>query len=242
MYEDGVFGDYAPAESIAPDFADYEERLIYYTLPMALNYRRPSFQLWSAAKESYLDPQAKPYFNLKFIANLPSGSPELQHALSIHKLAMQPTRHPVIWYTIASIISTEWGSIEGLLQATHYDFLELRDLVQERYKKHFPYLSGPKLFNFWCYILGVYCQVDFKNKHAIDIAVDSHIRRASVVLGVVSEQEVQHLSVAAIADRWRKTLGNSEIAPVDLNVPLWFWSRSGFVEIDRLDIDARALV
>jgi hypothetical protein len=230
MYEQGLLGNYEPTESIAPDFATNEERLVYYTLPMALNYRRPSVQLWNAAKATWLDPNTKVCFDLRR-TTLPD---ELTQLLSIYKLSMQPTRHPLIWRKIVAVLHDEWGSVEQLLESVQFDFLKLRDIVQITYKKQFPYLSGPKLFNFWCYILGVYCHVEFKNKEYIDIAVDSHIRRASGILRVISEYEQEHFDAYAIAARWRKLLKDSDIAPVDLNVPLWFWSRSNFLYSDTL--------
>ena len=233
MYTQGMFGDYAPTETIAPAFNSSEERLRYYTLPMALNYRRPSLQLWTAAKKTFEDIDTRDCFDIHSVAVLPIDSADLGRALSKYKLSMQPSRHPVIWSKIATVIDTEWGSIENLFESVNYDFLKLRELVQITYKKQFPYLSGPKLFNFWCYILGVYCAVDFKNKAHIDIAVDSHIRRASKVLGLISEKEQDSFDANAIANRWRTLLVDSDIAPVDLNVPLWFWSRAGFLGLDN---------
>ena len=234
MYESGVFGDYAPTESIAPAFSNQEDRLVYYTLPMALNYRRPSFQLWTAAKQTFLDPETQKSFNLQLVAQSNEGAVELSQMLSRYKLSLQPSRHPVIWYKISRVIVEEAGSLQSLLKNVNYDYLALRDFVQVTHKKQFPYLSGPKLFNFWCYILGEYCGVDFHNKECIDIAVDSHIRRASNILGITTNEESQKLSPETIAKRWRDALSGSTIAPVDLNVPLWYWSRANFVGAENL--------
>lgn len=228
MYKSGLFGDYAPTESIAPKFSDNEDRLIYYTLPMALNYRRPSIQLWTAAKQSYLDPETKQCFDLQFVSGLNEGSDELNLLLARYKLSLQPSRHPIMWHKISSVIIEEAGSIGGLLSSVDYDFLKLRDFVQVKHKKRFPYLSGPKLFNFWCYILAEYCEVDFLHKEHIDIAVDSHIRRASSAIGLITDLEMDNLSTELIAQKWREALHGSALAPVDLNVPLWYWSRAKF--------------
>lgn len=227
-YTDGKLGVYVPAEATAPQFHSDEDRLVYYTLPMALNYRRPSHQLWEAAKTTYEDSATAYVFDLHRLSSDPCDTTGLQEGLMAHKLALQPTRHTANWHTIGNTIRYEWGSIEGLLSAAGYDFLKLRDLVRIIHKKQFPYLSGPKLFNFWCYILSEYGGVAFTNKQYIDIAVDSHIKRASVALGVITQQEHDKLSAEAIADRWREVLDGSSITPADLNVPLWYWSRDNF--------------
>lgn len=225
-YNRGLLGTYAPAESIAPKFHDQEGWLRYYTLPMAINYRRPSEQLWNAAKASYLDEATSQLFDLPFVMN--ASLEEVRHLLSIHKLAMQPTTHTAIWKTISTTIHTEWGGVTGLLEAVDYDFLRLKETVQRTHKKGFPYLSGPKIFNFWSYILTTRCDVDFKHKEYIDIAIDGHIKRSSIELGVITPEEAQSLPSEQIAARWRRLLQTSDFTPVDLNIPLWYWSRDKF--------------
>ena len=225
-YENGLLGDYAPAESIAPESSSDEAQLVYYTLPMSLNYRRPSHQLWEAAKTTFLDPDTRVVFDLTSVAN--AGEDELRTMLVKHRLAMQPQRHTLNWLTIAGAIHKNWETVGGLLEATNHDFLQLKDTVQKTYKRSFPYLSGPKLFNFWCFTLANYCNIDFDNKEYIDIAVDSHIRRGSAVLGLINTQEATALPAEDIAGRWRTALAGSDIAPTDLVVPLWYWSRDKF--------------
>lgn len=224
-YEAGLLGGYGPAESTAPDFPSKEGRFIYYTLPMSLNYRRPSHQLWQAAKDTFLDPATQPVFDIVAVANMSEDN--LRPLLTRHSLALQPQRHTLNWRTIATAIQT-FGSIEAMLKTAHYDFLEFKQLVQKTYKRSFPYLSGPKLFNFWCFILASYCEVAFTNKDYIDIAVDSHIRRSSALLGVITAAEMPILPAEHIATRWREVLKSSDVAPTDLNVPLWYWSRDKY--------------
>lgn len=225
-YENGLLGDYPPAESIAPAFSSDEMRLLYYTLPMSLNYRRPSHQLWEAAKTTFLDPDTHAIFDIASIDE--TDESKLRQLLVKHRLALQPQRHTLNWLTIGSSINEEWGSVGGLLEAADYDFLELKELVQKTQKRSFPYLSGPKLFNFWCFILARYGNVDFHNKDHIDIAVDSHIRRGSALLGLVDSEEATSLPAEHVALRWRTALAGTGIAPTDLNVPLWYWSRDNF--------------
>jgi len=146
-----------------------------------------------------------------------------------YKLALQPNKHIKTWKTIAETVHREWGSLSNFIKASEDDFLILKDLVQRKYKKGFPYLSSPKIFNYWSFILGQYGGVQLKNLDQIGIAPDTHITQCSVVLGVISQKEAETLSKEEISDRWRNSLKGSEITPIEMHPPLWFWSRNGFL-------------
>src|SRR3989339_10 len=96
-------------------------------------------------------------------------------------------------------------------------------------KKGFPYLSGPKIFNYWSFILKEYGKTQLKNVEFIEIAPDTHVTQCSVKLGVITEKEAETLSKDAISNRWREVLKDSGIAPIEMHPPLWFWSRNGFI-------------
>jgi len=228
-YKGGQLGSCELPEDESPVFAanELEVKLSYFTFPMALNYRRNSTQLWKAALATYEDPATRNIFSVPTSAGL--SLDELRERLLTYKVAMQPNRHTLSWSTIARTIDGNWGSLEGLLDASGYDFLALKDTIRHTHRKGFPCLAGPKLFNYWCFILDTKCGIQLANKEFIDIAVDSHVLRCSVKLGVVSIEEASVLSTEEIAQRWREQLEGSSIAPSDLNVPLWFWSRNGFV-------------
>ncbi|MGH7196735.1 MAG: hypothetical protein ACREGJ_03135 [Candidatus Saccharimonadales bacterium] len=227
-YRTGELGVCELPEDNAPAFApqDIEAKLAYFTLPMALNYRRNSTQAWNAARATCEDTTTTDVFSVEQAAQLPLD--ELQGRLTKYKLALQPNRHTLTWSTVAKTVDQNWGTLEGFLESTGYDFLAIQEAVQHMYRKGFPYLAGPKLFNYWAFILGVKCGVQFKNKEYIDIAVDSHVLKCSVVLGVIAADEANSLPTEKVAERWRHRLQGSGIAPTDLNVPLWFWSRNGF--------------
>lgn len=226
-YRSGNLTTYDLPEDNAPAFGeDFETQLVYFTLPMSLNYRRNSDQLWAATLSSYADPETRDIFSIADSARLSREA--LGEKLLKYKMAMQPTRHTKNWHTIAQTVYANWGSLTGLLEYAEYDFLKLREIVQREFKAGFPYLAGPKLFNYWCYILTTKCGAPLANKEHIDIAVDSHVARSSVFLGVITQNEAATLTRGAIAERWRRLLHGTDIAPVDLNVPLWFWSRNGF--------------
>jgi len=105
----------------------------------------------------------------------------------------------------------------------------LKKIIQNDNKKGFPYLSGPKIFNYWSFIISTYGKVILKNRDQIDIAPDTHITQCSIKLGVITEVEAETLSKEEISKRWREILVGSGIDPIDMHSPLWFWSRNGFI-------------
>lgn len=213
-----------PEDSKPEDFASNEERLCYYSLPMALNYKRDSYKLFEACEKTYLEyPEV---YNIKFWAK--STEESLRELLMKNKVAHQPNKHIKTWKTICETIYKNWGSFEGLMNAAKYDYVNLREIVQKTHKKWFPYLSWPKIFNYWSITLINYCEVPLKNKLEIEIAVDTHLRQASVKLWVINQEEAEKLSPDKIWNIWRKRLEWSSIVPIEIHSPLWFRSRNKF--------------
>lgn len=224
-YKTGKLGQTVMPEDSHPTFIDQEEKLAYFTLPMSLNYQRDSYVLWKSALATFNDPGTNQVFNI--YNDLSEG--QLRIKLLKHKLALQPNKHTNTWKTISNTVLDNWGSFTNLLNTVDKDFLRLRITMQRRYKKGFPYISGPKIFNYWCFILTKYCNIDLKNSEHISIAPDTHITKCSVKLGLISEEEASSLTKEQIADRWRRALAGSGIKPIDMHAPLWFWSRNGFL-------------
>ena len=228
-YKTGALGQTRMPEDSNPAFSDEqtEMRLSYFTLPMALNYQRDSYKLWEAALKTWYDADTKGVFDVDLVSKMPDE--ELRGKLLKYKLALQPNKHIEIWKMIVGTIRSEWGSFSNFIKATDEDFITLKDLVQVKNKKGFPYLSGPKIFNYWSFILGEYGKIHLKNRDYIEIAPDTHITQCSILLGVVTEDEATLLSKEEISERWRVLLKGSGIAPIEMHSPLWFWSRNGFV-------------
>lgn len=227
-YNLGVLGYMKMPEDSHPDFLENnkEIKLVYFTLPMALNYQRNSYKLWEAALSTFNDKNTKNIFSIENSAIL--SHEKLKEYLLKYKLALQPNKHINTWKTISQTIFNNWGNISTLLKSTDYDFLKLRDTIQNKFKKGFPYLSGPKIFNYWSYIIQRYGDIKLKNSEFIEIAPDTHITKCSVVLGVISEQESKILSKEEISKRWRELLKGTNINPIDMHSPLWFWSKNNF--------------
>ena len=226
-YHSGRLGNTKMPEDSHPEFSSDEERLVYFTLPMSLNYQRSSYALWESCLKTHNDEETKLIFDINNSAAIKEDV--LRKYLLKHKIALQPNKHIKTWGTIAKTIAENFGSVKNLLKRADYDFLKLKEIVQKTHKKRFPYLSGPKIFNYWCFILRWYCNVDLKNSEFIDIAPDTHVTRCSVRLGVITSQEAEKLSKEKISERWRKILEGSGINPIDMHAPLWFWSKNGFI-------------
>lgn len=232
-YKNGSLGQTVMPEDSNPGFSETEQekRLCYFTLPMALNYQRNSYTLWESALKTYNDPEAKKVFDIGWSAMADEAN--LRELLMKYKVALQPNKHIATWKKIAQTVDTNWGTLENLVQACDSDFLELRNVVQRKYKRGFPYLSGPKIFNYWSFILQAYGGIALKNAEYVDIAPDTHITKCSVILGVITDNEASSLSREQISERWREKLKGTGINPIDMHPPLWFWSRNGFLfELD----------
>jgi hypothetical protein len=153
---------------------------------------------------------------------------ELRKYLLKHKIWLQPNKHIRTWSKISKTIFDNWGTITKLFEYCDYDFLKLRETIQKDYKKWFPYISWPKIFNYWCSILPVYTGIELKNKEFIEIAVDTHVLQASIKLWILKEDEKDIISKDEIHKRWREILKWTWITPIEMHSPLWFWSRNNF--------------
>lgn len=227
-YKEKKLGYMKMPEDSSPEFFDKDKEicLTYFTLPMALNYQRDSYKLWESVLKTFQDNETRIVFDIKNSANL--DEEKLREYLMKYKIALQPNKHIATWQKISKTISENWGSISNLLESSNYDFLKLKEIIQNKFKKGFPYLSGPKIFNYWSFVLQKYGKIKLKNSEFIEIAPDTHITKCSVILGVINKVESENLTKEIISKRWREILKEIEINPIDMHSPLWFWSRNGF--------------
>ncbi len=224
LWKAGALGGETMPEDAAPsDIGRSPLRLEFFTLPMALNYQRNSYRLWESATAAYADPATTWVFDPSEVVN--RSEEELRGALVLHRVALQPNRHPDIWRRICSTLVTRFGgSVRDLLTASEFSVSRLSLLVQHEHKSGFPYLAGPKIFNYWAYVLEGYGAVEWTDRHEISVAPDTHVVQASQRLGVGKPGHRPQ----DLADAWRQALSGSGLSPIDVHTPLWLWSRSDF--------------
>jgi len=228
-YKSGKLGQTVMPEDSNPGFSDNDRelRLAYFTLPMALNYQRNSYRLWESVLKTYNDEETKIVFDVSKVITLDDGV--LRKYLTKYKVALQPNKQTNTWKVIAKTVYDNFGSFDNLMKKNDNDYLKLRETIQINLKKGFPYLSGPKIFNYWSFIISTYGGEKLSNRRFIEIAPDTHITQCSARLGIITEEETKNLSKEEISKRWRDILEGSNIDPIDMHPPLWFWSRNGFI-------------
>ncbi|MEK6894123.1 MAG: hypothetical protein AABX10_01535, partial [Nanoarchaeota archaeon] len=197
-YKSGRLGQTKMPEDSNPGFQSQESRLAYFTLPMALNYQRDSYKLWESTLKAYNDSETRVIFDITKVASMDEG--ELRELLTKHKVALQPNKQTNIWKVISKTIYENFGSFENLMKKCDSDYLKLKETIQVRLKKGFPYLSGPKIFNYWSFIMKEYGKVPLKNAHYIEIAPDTHVTQCSVLLGVITKEEAERLGKDKISE------------------------------------------
>lgn len=223
LYEAGELG--GQTHEVHPSVPrESRENYLYFTLAPSLNFQRNSKALWESARATYDDVRTRFVF---FPENVERGIDSYKEALTRHRLALQPNRHSSIWFTLSSALRDSFQcDPRSLLESCDYSVPRVKALLSER-KRDFPYLSGPKLSNYWLYMLLCFTDATLSPRRALNIIPDTHVVKASVRLGLVP----QHVAAtpALIADLWDFLLQETELAPVDLHAPLWRWSRGGFL-------------
>ncbi|MED1203640.1 hypothetical protein [Heyndrickxia acidicola] len=233
MHSSGLLGGEIMPEDVLIGIVQEDELMDVLTLAIALNYQRNSYKLWESVVQAYQDPETKWIFNPTIVVN--SNIDELREALLLHRVGLQPNRHPEIWQRVAKgiKISSEKGNVQGLIDSVEADIALMKGIIQGLRKKEFPYLSGPKIFNYWLYVLEGYTNVTWKSRELITIAPDTHILKATIKLGLCTEEVLNGAAEdrKAVASAWKRALAGTGIAPIDVHTPLWLWSRAEFPPI-----------
>lgn len=199
------------------------ENYLYFTLPVCINFQRSSPAMWAAALNTWEDEQTRYVFFPEKLAQ--ARIEQIREDLLKHKLALQPNKHTLIWTTIAKTFFEYYkNDPRNLIAEADSDAGKLITLLQVTHHKRFPYLSGPKLSNYWPFILSHYTNVQFAHPEAISIIPDTHVIQSSVHLGLV-EPGATPMQVEAV---WRTLLADSGINPSRVHPALWNWSRNKF--------------
>lgn len=203
--------------------ADSRENYLYFTLPVCINFQRNSPALWASALKTYEDESTRYVFFPELLADVPED--KIRADLTKYGLALQPNKHVLIWTTIARTLHEYYNDDpRKIIAEAHNDAAELITLLQVTHRKRFPYLSGPKLSNYWPFILSLFTDVNFKHPESISIIPDTHVLQSSVRLGLVP----QGASALQVELAWRDLLAGSGINPSQVHPVLWNWSRNKF--------------
>lgn len=230
LYQKGDLGGEIMPEDALLGIVPEREIPDVITLGMALNYQRNSYSLWKSVAEAYQDEGTKWLFDTQIVKD--ANQDELRAALIRHKVGLQPNKHTQIWQKIARSLANS-GGILALIDRHDHTITSLKETMQKTHKKDFPYLSGPKILNYWLYVMESYCGVEWRDRDEISVAPDTHILQASVQLGLVPATVLDgtNISRELVAQAWKELLKDSKLSPIDVHTPLWLWSRSKFFEV-----------
>ncbi len=224
LYENGNIPTLSSHE-VNPGFPkDSRENYLYFTLPPSLNFQRSSPAMWASALKTYEDPQTRYVFFPEKVVK--RSREEIQASLVKHKLALQKNKHTDIWISISKAFNTHFkNDPRELFKAGDWDVVQIHKIIQQDMRKDFPYISGPKMANYWLYILSHYTDAQFKNMIEISIIPDTHVLQCSIKLGLTTPT-MTSLEVAAI---WKDLLKGQKLAPHQMHAVLWNWSRNNFL-------------
>lgn len=223
-YEDGTIPRLANHE-VHPELPkDSRLNYLYFTLPVCINFQRSSPAMWQAAFHTFEDPTTNYVFYPEKLAGTPIET--VRASLTCHKLALQPVKHTAIWTRIASTLHQYYhDDPRSVIAEAGSDAMLLIQNLQGINRIRFPYLSGPKLSNYWPYILLQYTDVAFTNTQAISIIPDTHVIQSSIRLGMVPIGASSRMVERA----WQELLDGSGLLPTQIHPVLWNWSRNKFM-------------
>jgi len=202
---------------------DSRENYLYFTLPVCINFQRSSPAMWTAALATWEDEITRYVFFPERLAETPID--QIRADLVKHRLALQPNKHTLIWTTIARTLHAYYeDDPRNIIKEADRDAGKLIALLQKTHRKRFPYLSGPKLSNYWPFILSSYTDVQLQNAQEISIIPDTHVLQSSAQLGI-TPLGATPLQVEAA---WKLLLKDSGVNPSQVHPVLWNWSRNKF--------------
>lgn len=223
LYEQGLIPTLAQHE-VNPGLPNgSRENYLYFTLPVCINFQRNSPAMWAAALATWNDEATRYVFFPEKLATAPLE--QVRANLVKHRLALQPNKHVLIWTTIARTLHDHYqDDPRAIIAEADSDAGKLITLLQKTHRARFPYLSGPKLSNYWPFILSHYTDVQFANAQEISIIPDTHVLQSSAQLGLT----LANATPLQVELAWKELLRDSGINPSQVHPVLWNWSRNKF--------------
>lgn len=224
FYKQGLIPTLASHEVNPGHTKGSKENYLYFTLPVCINFQRSSPAMWASALKTYEDLNTRYLFDPHEVSK--RGFEEIQSGLIKHKLALQKNKHTQIWITISKTLAENFdGDPRKVLIEGENDVVKILHILQKQKKNLFPYLSGPKMANYWLYILSHYTDCELKNMSELSIIPDTHVIQSTIKLGITYKEETPEV----VAKLWKDLLKDSPITPVQMHPVLWNWSRNNFL-------------
>lgn len=234
LYQEGKLGgDFMPEDQNPAFDCNSKENYLYFTLPMALNYQRSAYQLWEAAYKTAVSDETQAVYDPKKV--LLMNEEDLREKLVKHKVALQMNKQPLIWRRLCETFERDFkGDVRCFFERNDYTVLTIKNYMLS-HKKDFPYLSGPKIMNYWLYVMTQYTNLSLIDRENITVAPDTNVIQGSLKLGLISEEEFKSNQVQLItSNRWNQVLAETDYSPIDVHTPLWLWTRSKFLYWEEL--------
>ena len=228
LYKSGALGgEFMPEDANPRLNKDSDENYLYFTLPMSLNYQRNSYRLWEAAEKTYFDDEISDVFVPQAVLNM--GIDQLRDCLLKYKVALQPNKHPQIWFQLCETFLGFDGSVKSFFSRFNYSVADIKQYMLG-HKKMFPYLSGTKIMNYWLYVMEQYTDAQFIDRSNITVAPDTHVLQASVRLVLIELNDMDNPNIREIvSELWNQVFMGTDRCAIDIHTPLWLWSRNGFI-------------
>lgn len=230
----GIFGRTLMPEDILAkgmERGSYEHR-VFITLTVSIDYQRDADILWEASRKTFEDPNTAYLFSTQSVYQVPLT--KLREDMQKHKLSKKPEKDSWIWRTNAVSFLKKWGGDPlNLIKAASVDAMQLLGRIRNdrheqgnRLVHDFPYLRGNKIAVLWIRMLRDNVKLELRNMARVPIPVDTHIARATQMLGFSEQLQVKPSFEQIQAIWWEAAEGTNFIA-LDFDEPLWHLSKYG---------------
>ena len=134
-----------------PDFQRTQRKLFVLYIADGTKLSKKFIQIMGGGKATYEDVETTDVFDPKAVTQMSEG--ELKNRLVKYKVALQPNKHPEIWRKLCATLCDDFdGDIRNLFIKNDNSVEKIKEYIVGN-KKKFPYLSGPKILNYWLYVM-----------------------------------------------------------------------------------------
>jgi len=222
------------------------EHILFLTLTVALDYQREAEALWRAARETFADPATRYLFEPKALHE--TAWQTVREDMQRYRLSKKPGKDCNIWRTVGITFHKQWeGDPQNFLEDCKWDAPTILERLRSgthlnngRQVPDYLFLRGKKIGPLWLRMLRDNADLEIKNLEEVPIAVDVHVARATLALGVVrggydGDDEGMY---EEIRRAWRQSVkglevGGREMVALDVDEPLWHLSKYGCTDRDQ---------